>query len=126
MNKIADSANILGSKWTIEVKKQDEDEILQSVEGYADRTTRRIVICDASGDTDYRDYDAFQRKVLRHEIIHAFMFESGLGECADYGRNGTDHPELMVDWFATQFKKLEKAFIDSGAHTSAFQVMKED
>lgn len=125
MNQFASKVNVLGTIWTIDVKKQDEDKILQSVEGYADRTTRRIVICDASNDTDYGDYDAFQRKVLRHEIIHAFMFESGLGECATYERQSADHPEMMVDWFAVQFDKLEEAFIDSGAHTCAVRLRKE-
>ena len=44
MNQFASKVNVLGTTWTIDVKKQDKDKILQSVEGYADRTTRRIEI----------------------------------------------------------------------------------
>lgn len=115
MNKFSETVNILGTPWKIEVKTIKEDKLLKNVEGYSDKTTRKIVICDASGDTDFGEYDAFQRKVLRHEIIHAFLFESGLGECVDYGRMGTDHPEMIVDWIAIQFEKIGKAFAYAGA-----------
>lgn len=115
MNRFSETVDILGTQWKIKVRKQNEDKILQTVEGYADRTTREIVICDASDDTDYGDYAAFQRKVLRHEIIHAFLFESGLGECAHYERQDADHPEMLVDWMAMQFVKISNAFAEAGA-----------
>jgi len=43
--------------------------------------------------------------VIRHELIHAFLFKSGLDACAEWARN-----EEMVDWLAIQFPKLMKAF----------------
>ena len=46
------------------------------------------------------------REVLRHEIIHAFLFESGLD---DLGSN-----EELVDWIAKQFPKMTKAFEEAG------------
>ncbi|HJA90843.1 MAG TPA: hypothetical protein H9948_08655 [Candidatus Jeotgalibaca merdavium] len=44
-------------------------------------------------------------KNIRHELIHVFLFESGLGENSQWAQN-----EEMVDWFARQFPKLLKAF----------------
>ena len=44
-------------------------------------------------------------KVKRHEIIHAFLFESGLAENSYWAQN-----EEMVDFFAIQAPKLFKAF----------------
>ena len=49
-------------------------------------------------------------KVKRHEIIHAFLFESGLAENSAWAQN-----EEMVDFFAIQFPKLLKAFETAGA-----------
>ena len=45
-------------------------------------------------------------ETLRHELIHAFFFESGLVEyCSD---------ETLVDFIAQQFPKLYKIFTDAG------------
>lgn len=44
-------------------------------------------------------------KNIRHELIHAFLFESGLAENSSWAQN-----EEMVDWFARQFPKLLKVF----------------
>ena len=52
-----------------------------------------------------KNVDEFRKKVLRHEIIHAFMHESGLGENSTYARD-----EELVDWIAFQFSKMLKAF----------------
>ena len=53
--------------------------------------------------------DGFKKSVLRHEIVHAFLFESGLdmqsGECESWANN-----ETMVDWFAIQYPKIQKVF----------------
>lgn len=46
---------------------------------------------------------------IRHELIHAFMFESGLGLNFEHIEKGQE--ELMVDWFAIQYPKI-KAVID--------------
>ena len=45
-------------------------------------------------------------ETLRHELIHAFFFEAGLvGYCSD---------EMLVDFIAQQFPKLQKIFTDTG------------
>ena len=46
--------------------------------------------------------DIFKNKVFRHEILHAFLYESGL--C--YLENN----EIVVDWIASQYPKLKKTF----------------
>ena len=50
------------------------------------------------------------RKNKRHEIIHAFLFESGLAENSEWAQN-----EEMVDFFAIQFPKLMEAFKNADA-----------
>ena len=46
-----------------------------------------------------------KKKIIRHEVIHAFLQESGLAENSEFGRN-----EEMVDWVAMQFPKMHEAF----------------
>jgi uncharacterized membrane protein len=55
-----------------------------------------------------------QRKVtLRHEIIHAFLAESGLwGSSASIGAWAMN--EEMIDWFALQLPKMLKVFEQLG------------
>lgn len=57
---------------------------------------------------------AYIKKVKRHEIIHAFLFESGLSECS-YKSDEWAKNEEMVDWFAHQGLKLYKAWKEADA-----------
>ena len=48
------------------------------------------------------------KRIIRHEIIHAFMFESGLGFNFEHKPFGQD--ETMIDWFAMQYPKIKIIF----------------
>ena len=50
--------------------------------------------------------------IIRHEIIHAFLFESGLGFNVENRPLGQS--ETMVDWFALQYPKIKKVFEELG------------
>lgn len=43
---------------------------------------------------------------IRHELVHAFMFESGLGFNFEHTEKGQE--ELIVDWFAIQYPKIKE------------------
>ena len=49
------------------------------------------------------------KKVLCHELVHAFLFESGLG-----GESWANNEEL-VDWIAFQFPKMLEAMKNANA-----------
>ena len=91
--------NVLGTEYTIEEKK------LEECDGYCDHSTKEIKITEKTGDIG--DFPRYQRKVMRHELIHAFLFESGL--CQEFG-----HDEVTIDWMAQQFPKLVAAFKEAG------------
>ena len=59
------------------------------------------------------DLVAYQRKVIRHEIVHAFLYESGLWQNS-YGSKCWAQNEEMVDWFAIQEPKIHSAYIEAG------------
>ena len=63
---------------------------------------------------DIGDFEKLMKKQLRHEIIHAFLAESGLqANFEHYKQFG--HEETIVDWFAIQFPKIMKTFEEIGA-----------
>lgn len=66
-------------------------------------------------DLPLDDFEAYQRKILRHEVLHAFMFESGL-DCNIYHPSGQvgGHEEQMVDWFAVQYPKIRRVYEELG------------
>ena len=84
-----------------------EDPLLKECSGYCDKTSHKIAICEKEEDANLDDYAAYRRRVLRHEIIHAFLFESGLGADSAWHVEGQEHPEQTVDWIARQFPKLK-------------------
>ena len=108
--------NILGTEWEVVRLKQEDDPGLKHADGYADFTTRRIVVIKAEpSDDSVKDLEAYARKVTRHEIVHAFMFESGLHANSLVFENGWATNEEMVDWFALQGAKIYKAWEEANA-----------
>ena len=55
-------------------------------------------------DADSPNYEKMTRfkETMRHEIIHAFLHESGLENYCD--------DEVLVDWLAKQWNKISIAF----------------
>lgn len=98
--------DILGSEWTIQILTPEEDPRLNT-SGYVDRSGRLIVVQDVAADCTLEKPEKILFEVIRHEIIHAFMFESGLGDNVEHRDLGQE--ETWVDWFAIQFHKIEKA-----------------
>ena len=106
--------NVLGTEYTITYASVAEDKMLETCDGYCDKTVKRIVVTAKRADCELADYEWLRRKVLRHEIVHAFLLESGVDVCyephEDHG-----HDEFMVDWIAIQFPKLLAAFKEADA-----------
>ena len=101
---------VLGTVYCITEKSILEDPILENCDGYCDHTTKRIVISDmlTERENQLEDMEAYKKKVIRHELIHAFFFESGLGA------DSIGKDEELVDWIAMQFPKVNKVFEELG------------
>lgn len=104
--------NILGECWTVQERDQSEDKELEQCDGYCDKTVRVIVISKKPEDCNLAQWDVYRKKVMRHEVIHAFLFESGLHENFEHKQFG--HDETMIDWVAVQFPKMLAAFKELG------------
>lgn len=99
--------NILGVEYKVLVNQSREDyPLLEEADGFTDFTTKKIIIEKLkTGPRNWEDMDSYFKQVLRHEIVHAFLHESGLDSNTDWARN-----EEIVDWIAIQFPKLKKTF----------------
>ena len=98
--------NILGTSYSFLIKKREDDKYLEEMDGYCDWTAKEIVVADIEPDSDsVKNVKAYMEKVARHEIIHAFLIESGLHEAATFDDT---HFEQMVDWIAIQFPKIQR------------------
>ena len=100
--------DVLGTEYTILKKSKAEDAYLNNCDGYCDKSSHTIVVTVREDDCELTNFDVYQKKILRHEIIHAFLFESGLHENWKHDQCG--HDETYVDWIAVQFPKLLNAF----------------
>lgn len=105
--------NILGTEYTVEERTVEEDSYLSNCDGYCDKTTKEIVVAKQKPDNDLNNYEWYRNKVMRHEIIHAFLYESGLHENFEHPKQ-FGHEETTVDWFAVQFPKMLKVFEEVG------------
>lgn len=107
------TVNILGSLWDIKEQSESENELLRDCDGYCDWTTKEIVVERETYGT-LKDMQKYINKVIRHEIVHAFLFESGLAECSGEVES-LAKSEAMVDWIARQGQKIYKAWEEAGA-----------
>ena len=98
--------NILGTDYTIEYKTEYEDQALLSMGGHCDYTTKKIVIRSTYPEevNDVEDMSVTIQDTIRHEIVHAFLRESGLSY-SSWANN-----EEIVDWIALQFPKMQEVF----------------
>lgn len=114
--------SILGTEYTIMKKKYDEEPYFAkySADGFCDSVLHEIVYCDLSTYPGYEnesvEYAALSEKeTLRHEIVHAFLNESGLQNCAHTFDGPWSKDEEIVDWIAIQGPKIYAAWVEAGA-----------
>ena len=111
--------NILGTTYKVyQDVPHAKDPCLSGAHGYTDFHGKRIVVADVRTTPGGEEADAAAVKdvhdcTVRHEVIHAYLNESGLNASS----NGVDcwaRNEEMVDWFAIQMPKLLKTFNELG------------
>lgn len=107
------TVNILGTEYEILRQNYKENPKLKDNLGICEQYSKQIVVDtfeDAKEDVMCVDnLPELEKKVLRHEVIHAYLGESGLRSCSEWAEN-----EEMIDWFACQAPKLFKTFSELG------------
>lgn len=102
--------NVLGTVYDLQEIPKKDDPVLEDNDGYCDTSVKKVIVDEMKERKPgmKEDLPYYQKQVKRHEIIHAFLFESGLDTCCDWVC------EEMVDWLSIQFPKLQKVFEEEG------------
>ena len=102
--------NVLGTEIRVQFREEKQDESMRECDGYFDASESLIVVKIHEKNTmSLGNLENYQKKVLRHEIVHAFLYESGMAHCSTNAENWATNEE-MVDWFAIQAPKIFKVF----------------
>lgn len=106
--------NILGDEYQLIITNEKEEPRLREIGGFCDNTSKKCVVRDfVHEESTLLDKDNLAIEVqrnIRHEIVHAFLLESGLDENSEWARN-----EELVDWIAIQGPKIWKAWQEADA-----------
>ena len=108
--------NILGTDYEIIRVDDGQDEFMDKMSygGYCSSILKKIVILNLKSLSDWKNEPEnaiiqSEKQTLRHEIVHAFLNESGLqsdSACSDHWAKN----EEMIDWFAIQSPRMFEAF----------------
>lgn len=109
MNRDGCSISILGTSYTV-LFDVPEEEMPEGADGCMDQSIKTIKIGRFEPSRDsLKNLNGYINKVLRHEVIHAFLYESGLwnnsGSSEAWGQD-----ETITDWIAIQFPKILEVF----------------
>ena len=109
----ATTLNILGTDYTMIYENGDysgNPKLTDNVLGYTEPYSKKLVVNDFIPDGETVELaDHSKNHTMRHEIIHAFLFESGLYQSSTWAAN-----EEMVDFFAIQIPKIAAAMEKAG------------
>lgn len=113
-DEIDTEIEILGSRWLIIFKSEEEDPDLKNNCGYADDCERFIVITKRREpreelEVGLRAQLNNQKRTLRHELIHAYLSECGLAD-SSASADAWAANEEMVDWFARLSPKIFETY----------------
>lgn len=105
--------NVLGSNWKIRFGDEDKYKALEGNDGCAIPSSRTILINLKSCGEEIKkgtNECVIAERALRHEIIHAFLMESGLDNSSLNAYSWAVNEE-MVDWFALQWDKINDQIV---------------
>ena len=116
-----EKVNVLGTEYSIRRVDNGKDAFMEKMDfgGYCDDRLKEVVILNMKTVPDWeKESDAairaMENEILRHELIHAFLSESGLKWDSHTPAKAWAKNEEMVDWFAIQMPKIYKAFEAAG------------
>lgn len=91
--------HILGTRYSIRIIDEDDYRYDREADGWCDPSVKEILIFNYKQSAEsVKDLIAYQKKVLRHEIVHAFLYESGLGRCKHTLYILKHKPEYTKGW----------------------------
>lgn len=107
--------NVLGTEYNIIYRKhEDEKRLKKGSDGTIDVSIKEIIVAIfEADDSSMQDLEDYQKRVTRHELTHAFLYESGLWDNS-HGIDSWGSDEEITDWFAIQSPKIYRVFYELG------------
>lgn len=103
------TVDILGVSYSV-IFEVDASELPENADGCMDFSVKAIKIAKLENERgSVHDLEAYIKGIVRHEIVHAFLYESGLWS-SSCSVEAWATSEEIVDWIAIQFPKIYKAF----------------
>lgn len=104
--------NVLGTEYMLRIREDSKEKRFEQMNcaGFCDQSTKELVVTNYvkfRGQISVKDIQATIRHSIRHELVHAFLYESGLGE--DWEHKELGQEETTVDWIARQLEKMNEA-----------------
>lgn len=119
--KFPEVVDILGTLWEIKFVDYNKDPYFDkfNADGYCSSSDKMIVICNPSTNPTLKDETDIYiseciKEILRHELVHALLYECGLGSSTLKYGGGWAKNEEMVDWIANNGDKLYKLWEKCG------------
>lgn len=108
--------SVLGVQYAVEYRTRAQDPELKAADcdGYCDTSiklcvARKYTAAEQKEPGSKKCLDDYMRKCMRHELVHAFLYESGLS-INSLSPSGWASNEEMTDWMAIQGPKLYDAW----------------
>lgn len=109
------SVNILGTEYTLHICPDSKDKRFEQLncDGFCDYSTKELFVSNFTDNLINREISVSNpryiiQNAIRHEMVHAFLFESGLG--SDWEHKTFGQEETTVDWIAKQLEKMHEAY----------------
>lgn len=114
-----EAVNILGTEYHVEIVEKFDDDENDTTGGFTDPDLHVIKLRDLaklderSGESEEK-VAAREKEIFRHEIVHAYLNESGLKVNAGVTGESWARNEEMVDWIAIQGPKIMETWKKAG------------
>ena len=104
--------NVLGTEYNVYESNAENDAKMEKRDGYCDTSTKVCVVDEMKSTVidQKANIEEYKKSVIRHELIHAFLYESGLDVCSYFAKD-----ETIIDWIAIQFPKMLETFKEANA-----------
>ena len=109
--------NVLGTAYKVNWYSYTDKPIFEkrTCDGYCDQAEKEIAVVRLKTHPGFEDETEewcrkLEKMTLRHEIVHAFLNESGLMDSSLQYSAGWARNEEMIDWIASQFSKIMECF----------------
>lgn len=113
LNIAKTKVNVLGQPYTVVLTDSDKEPLLSENYGFCDYHNKKICL-NIEGAVVHTNNNV---NTVIHELIHAFLFESGLEKYVN--------DEILVSWMAHTIPKLEKA-LDILAESGIINIMNKE